>query len=401
MARVEDAIGDARPRVIAALAAQFRDLDLAEDGFSAACEALLRQSTEVRDPAAWLYVAARRRALDAVRRAEREARALASEPEGDAIGDVIPFPEPIPDDRLRLLFTCCHPALAPEARIALALRVICGVSVARIARAFLATEPAMYQRITRAKTKIRAARIPFETPPPGEWAARVGAVLDTLETALGIAYRNAAGEGDTQGLAPEVERLALLLAELMPDEAEAHGLLALVSLVRSREQARVDGERTMVPLSQQDVVLWDAQRIEAGRAALDRATALRRPGPLQTVAAIHLTHALRRERGETDWAAILRLYDVLLAMRPTPVVAINRAVALSRAHALEDGLAALDELDAERLAHFLPFQAGRADLLARAGRHAEARTAYNAALALGPEPAEARFLAARRDGLAG
>ena len=163
---------------------------------------------------------------------------LADQPDSDSVGEVIAFPEPIPDDRLRLLFTCCHPALAREARIALALRVICGVPVARIARAFLVAEPAMYQRLTRAKAKIKAANIPFETPSSREWQFRVGTVLETLETALAIAYRNAAGTGETGGLAPEVERLAVLLAELMPQEAEAHGLLALVCLVRSREAAR-------------------------------------------------------------------------------------------------------------------------------------------------------------------
>ena len=201
-------LAEARPRVIAALAAHFRDLDLAEDAFSAACEAALREQAPIRDPAAWAYVAARRRGLDAVRKASREARALADQPEPNAMGDVIAFPEPIPDDRLRLLFTCCHPALAPETRIALALRVICGVGTARIARAFLTAEPAMYQRLTRAKAKIKAANIPFETPPSREWEFRVGTVLETLETALGIAYRNASGGGDTAGLAPEVERLA-------------------------------------------------------------------------------------------------------------------------------------------------------------------------------------------------
>ncbi|MEL7691217.1 RNA polymerase sigma factor [Citromicrobium bathyomarinum] len=315
------------------------------------------------------------------------------------MGDVIAFPEPIPDERLRLLFICCHPALALEARIALALRTICGVSVLRIARAFLVSEAAMYQRITRAKTKIKAAKIPFETPPPGEWAERVGAVLETLETALGIAYRDAGGGGDTEGLAPEVERLAELLAELMPEEAEALGLLAVVSVVRSRENARLDDKGSMVPLTEQDVARWDAVRIEAGRRALDRATALRTPGPMQTLAAIHLTHAMRLHHRSADWRTILRLYDMLLAMRPTPVVAINRAVALSRAHSPEDGLAAMDELDAKTLADFLPFHAARADMLARAGRGEQARAAYDAALALEPEPAEARFLAAQRDAL--
>ncbi|MBY8338134.1 RNA polymerase subunit sigma-24 [Alteriqipengyuania sp. NZ-12B] len=389
----------ARPRVVAALAARFRDLDLAEDAFSAACEAALREPAPIRDPAAWLYVAARRRALDALRRADREARVLADQPEPDPVGDVVPFPEPIPDDRLRLLFTCCHPALAREARIALALRVICGVSVARIARAFLVAEPAMYQRLTRAKAKIKAANIPFETPPSREWQFRVGTVLETLETALAIAYRNAAGTGETGGLAPEVERLAVLLAELMPQEAEAHGLLALVCLVRSREAARVDREGTMVPLSGQDVAQWDIARIEAGRTALDRATAIGKPGPLQVQAAIHLVHCLRRETGQTDWAAILRLYDVLTLMRPTPVVAVNRALALARATSAEEGLAALDAIETGRLTQFLPFHAVRADLLASLGKVGEARAEYDAALALDPEPAEARLLAARRDAL--
>ena len=193
---------------------------------------------------------ARRRALDARRKAEREARAIASQPEAETMGDVITFPEPIPDERLRLLFICCHPALAVEARIALALRTICGVSVPRIARAFLVAEPTMYQRITRAKAKIGAAKIPFETPPPGEWAGRVGAVLETLETALGIAYRNASGAGDTAGLAPEVERLAELLAELMPAEAEAFGLLAMVSLIRSRENpGEIEGNAHLLMMS--------------------------------------------------------------------------------------------------------------------------------------------------------
>ncbi len=396
MAGLAQALADARPRVIAALAAQLRDLDLAEEAFSAACEAALGEPAPIRDPAAWTYVTARRRALDMLRKREREARAIANLPEPDIMGDVISFPEPIPDDRLRLLFTCCHPALGQEARIALALRVICGVSVARIARAFLVTEPAMFQRVTRAKAKIKAANIPFETPPPGEWESRVGTVLETIEVALGIAYRDAAGVGDTAGLAPELERLAGLLAELMPREAEVYGLLALVSLVRSREAARVDATGTMVPLSQQDVALWDRARIEVGRAALDRANALAKPGPVQVLAAIHLTHAMRCETGRTDWRAILRLYDGLLQFRSNRVVAINRAVAIGRAKSPCDGLAALEELDSENLAGFLPFHAARADLLARAGRREEACAEYDAALALEPEAAEARFLSARR-----
>ncbi len=318
------------------------------------------------------------------------------------MGDVISFPDPIPDDRLRLLFTCCHPALAQEAQIALSLRIICGVSVARIARAFLVGEPAMYQRLTRAKAKIKAARIPFETPSSREWKFRVGTVLETLETALGVAYRNAGGAadsaGETHGLAPEVERLAALLVELMPQEAEVHGLLALVSLVRSREGARLSADGAMVPLSEQDVSLWDARRIERGRRALERATALADPGPLQALAAIHLAHARRLEEGRTDWPTIARLYDTLMRMRPTPVVAINRAVAIARGGAPEDGLAALAALDARKLADFLPYHAARGDLLARCGKAEDAVAAWDRAIELQPEAAEARYLQARRDG---
>ena len=401
MAGLAQALADARPRGIAALAAQLRDLDLAEEAYSAACEAALGESAPIRDPAAWAYVTARRRALDMLRKAARETRAIESQPEADIMCDVISFPDPIPDDRLRLLFTCCHPALAQEARIALALRVICGVSVQRISRAFLVGEPAMFQRITRAKAKIKAANIPFETPPSREWEFRVGTVLETIEIALGIAYRDAGGSDDTAGLAPELERLATLLAELMPHEAEAYGLLALVSFVRSREAARVDAAGCMVPLSQQDVARWDRARIEEGRAALERATALAKPGPLQVLAAIHLTHALRCETGRTDWEAILRLYDALLLFRSNRVVAINRAVAIGRARSPQEGLASLEELAGDKPMDFLPFHAACADLLARAERHEEARRAYDAALALDPEAAEARFLEARRDALPG
>lgn len=334
-----------------------------------------------------------------LRKSGREARALALQPEADPMAEILVFPESIPDDRLRLLFTCCHPALGEGARVALALKVICGVPVAGIARAYLTGEPAMYQRITRAKAKIKAANIPFETPPYREWQFRVGAVLETLETALVIAYRDAAGGGDAAGLAPEVERLAGLLVELMPDEAEAHGMWALVCLVRSREAARVGSDGAMVPLSDQEVALWDASRIEAGRRALERAMRIAKPGPLQTLGAIHLTHAMRIHTGVTDWAAILRLYDGLLHMRPGPVVAINRAVALSRARTPEEGLAALYTPNSDRLVDFLPYHAARADILDRAGQHEAARCAWDSALALDPEPAEARYLKARRDAL--
>lgn len=392
----------ARPRVVAALAASLRDLDAAEDAFAEAAAACLALPAPPRDAAAWLFVAAKRRAVDAIRKRASEARTAQALVEVSDMADILTLPEPIPDERLRLLFICCHPALNPEARAALALKVICGLPTDRIAQLFVLSEPAMLQRITRAKAKVREAGIAFELPPRRDWPERLGAVLLALELAFTAAYADAGGElsatlGDD--LAAEIERLALLVAELLPDEPEAMGLAALVLLARSREGARLDAAGVMVPLSQQDVRCWDYARIERAREFMDAAARAGRSGPYQVMAAIQLTHARRAFDGATDWVAVLRLYDVLLVLRPSPMVALSRALALAQVEGAVAGLAALEALPADRLALARPWHAARADLLARAGRAEEARAALDDALALAPPQAERLWLERQRAAL--
>lgn len=389
----------ARPRVVAALAARLRDLDAAEEAFAEAAASALALAEPPRDVPAWLFVAGRRRALDAIRKARGAARAAERHAEVSDMADILHLPDPIPDERLRLLFICCHPAIAAEARAALALKVICGLPVAAIARLFVASEPAMFQRITRAKTKVREAGIAFELPPRRDWRERLGAVLLALELAFTAAYADAGGELSAdigEDLGAEVERLALLVAELLPGEPEALGLAALVLLARSRAAARVDGEGAMVPLSQQDCSQWDLARIGRARELLEAAAKTARSGPYQVMAAIQLTHARRAFDGAVDWSAVLRLYDVLLALRPSPMVALSRALALAQVEGAEAGLAVLDALPAERLALARPFHVARADLLAKARRDGEAAAALDAALALGPPRAEQLWLEKRR-----
>ncbi len=396
------AIMAARPRVVAALAAQLRDLDAAEEAFAEAAARCLALPDPPRDVAAWLFVAAKRRALDAMRKARAEERTADALAQITDMADILTLPDPIPDERLRLLFICCHPALGAEVRAALALKVICGLPVGRIAQLFVVSEPAMFQRITRAKAKVREAGIAFELPPRREWPERLGAVLLALELALTAAYADAGGElsADLEDdLGAEVERLAMLVAELVPHEPEALGLAALVLLARSRAGARLDGEGAMVPLSQQDTKLWDYVRIEQARVLMDRAAGLGRSGPYQVMAAIQLTHARRAFDGVTDWSAVLKLYDVLLMLRPTPMVALSRALALAQVEGAEAGLAAISDLPADRLALARPYQVARAELLARAGRAGEAAGALDAVLALPAPRAERLWLEKRRAAL--
>ena len=286
-------IARARPRVVAALAAHLRDLDAAEDAFADATAACLALDEQPNNHAAWLLTVAKRKAVDAIRRKQAEMRAVDQAELVSDMAEIIELPEPIADERLRLIFICCHPALAPEARAALAMKVICGLPVSAIARVFLTSEQTMFQRITRAKTKIRDARIDFELPPRNAWPERLGAVMLTLELAYTVAYQDAGGELDSE-LAGEVARLAQMVAELLPNEPEALGLAALIALARSRESARVDDSGAMVPLSQQDTALWDFAAIEQAREWLDQAAKLGRTGPYQIMATIQLTHARPR-----------------------------------------------------------------------------------------------------------
>jgi len=398
---LEAAVREAGDRIRAALAIRFRDLDMAEEAFAFASLRAVETWTRdgpPRDPAAWLYSVGRRRAFDMGRRAKVRNAAVhdAPEPTPDPETIVMAAFEPIPDERLRLIFVCCHPAIAPEARIALTLRTLCGLSVERIARAWLTTEVAMLQRLTRAKRKIRDSRIRFEIPEPDAWGERLDAVLATLEIAYAQAYEDAAGASDAADLAAETLRLSGLLAELLPREPEVLGLAALIRFTEARRPARLDDGGAMIPLSEQDLRLWDRRLIGEAAELMRRAADLGRSGPYQLMAAIHATHAARIETGATDWAAVVALYDILLRVRPSAVAEVNRAVAVAEAQTAEAGLAALAAVEGpERLAGWLPYQAARAGILAQAGREPEAAEALRRALALDPAPAERLFLVRR------
>ena len=399
---LEQAFRESGGRVVSALAAAFRDLDLAEEAFADACAKAAEtwSGDPPADPAAWLYAVARRRGLD---RGRRRTTAAAHRPDDPPPA---PTPEdhamslddPIPDERLRLIFVCCHPAVAPEARAALTLRTVCGLTTAKIAHAFLLPEPTLAQRLVRAKRKIAEAGVPFDVPGPERWPERIDAVLSTLEVAYAQAHADAALAGPHAAFAREVLVLTALLAQLAPDDAEVQALAATVRLTEARRPARLDARGVMVPLTDQDVRDWDPALIIEGGAFLSRAARLsqisqRPPGPRALQAAIHAAHASRRITGVTPWRAILGLYDALLIWRDDPVVRVNRTVALAEVDGAATALAALDQTPAPG---WLPFHAARADLLARLGRGDQAVAEYDCALALGPSPAEALFLCRRR-----
>jgi RNA polymerase sigma-70 factor (ECF subfamily) len=386
----------ARGRVVAALAARFRNLDLAEDAFAeAAASAVAAWRREFPDdPAGWLWRTAYRKALDALARAETRRRAIhdAPPPQPTPEDILLDSDQPIPDERLRLIFVCCHPALAPDARIALTLKVVCGLSVDRLARAFLVSRPTMLQRITRAKAKIASAGAIFEIPVREAWPERVGAVLATLEVAYAQAHEDAALAGDGAGFAAEVLRLSGLMVQLMPFEPEVLALAALVRFAEARRPARLDEAGAMVPVALQAPHLWRGDRIAEGATLLDRAADMKSPGPLQVLAAIHGAHLSRQETGVTPWGDIVRLYDALRLMRPGPVTEVNRAVAVAEAFGPEEGLRAFNAIEPEGLAGWLPWQATRAWLLDQTGQRLAAAAAYEAALALNPPQAERLYL---------
>ena len=402
---LERAVRTAGGRIVASLAVRFRDLDIAEDAFADACARAIEawQPDAPRDPVGWLYRVALRRALDALRRKRTRERLRPEPPEHEPSAEdrMTADDALIPDDRLRLIFVCCHPAVAVDARAALTLRLVCGLSTAEIASAFLLSEPTLAQRLVRAKRKIAEAGIPFDIPPPAAWPERLEGVLTTLEVAYSKAHEDAAGVGPHAGYALEMLELTRLLAALVPGEPEVMALAALVRYAEARRPARLDAHGLMVPLSEQDPARWQRPLIEEADSFLERATALGPLGPRSLQAAIHAAWCGRRNLTEAPpWLRVLALYDALLAVRDDPVVRLNRAVALAEVAGVAAALAELDGLSGTPLQRFLPYQAVRADLLRRAGRNPDARAAYDAALGLGPTHAERLWLEERRRSLA-
>jgi RNA polymerase sigma-70 factor (ECF subfamily) len=401
-------------RIVATLIRLLGSFELAEEAAQEAFATALEQWTRKGAPAnarAWLIATARHKAIDALRRKARweDGRGLdGRDPDGPNVEPLGLAAEPafameedgvaVEDDRLRLIFTCCHPALNREAQVALTLRTLCGLTTEQIARAFLAPLPTMAQRLVRAKQKIRDAGIPYRTPPRGELKERLEAVLLVVYLVFNEGY-NAAGEG--RALSEEAIRLGRVLCELLPAEAEVRGLLALMLLHDARRAARGDGEGELILLEDQDRRLWNREAIGEG---LELAVGALRdgPGPYSVQAAIAAVHAQARSAGETDWAQIVALYDVLLRMQPSPVVELNRAAAVAMAEGCAAGLRLLDELEelGELRGYFL-LPAARADLLRRLEKWHPAAEAYRAALELVGSDAERRFLTRRLDEVEG
>ena len=379
-------------RILASLIRAIGDFDLAEDALQEAFAAALAQWPAQglpQHPVAWLLTTARHKAIDQQRR-----QVLADRKRDDIAALMTQETDtPVPLDTLRLIFTCCHPALAPEAQMALTLRTICGLETAEIARAFLVPVPTLAQRLVRAKAKIKAARIPYEVPGDDVLAERLDTVMGVVYLVFNEGYSASFGADLVRAeLCADAIRLGRMLVELLPAEREPKGLLALMLLHDARRATRTDAEGALVLLAEQDRSRWDGAQIAEGAALVEQALRGRPLGAYAVQAAIAALHAQARSAGETDWPQIAALYGVLAGIHPSPVVALNRAVAIAMADGLEHGLALLDTIHLPGY-HLLP--AARADLLRRLGRRAEAATAYRQALALVTNEAERRFLEQR------
>ena len=408
LAWIDAALTSARPQAIGALLRYFRDLDTAEEAYQEACLRALKtwpQKGPPRDPAAWLIMVGRNAALDGVRRSSR----LTELPPEDLISDVEDVETPMAerldgahyrDDILRLMFICCHPELPATQQIALALRIVSGLTVKQIARVFLVSEAAMEQRITRAKGRIAKAEVPFEAPGAIERSERLAAVMYMVYLVFTEGYT--AGFETAQARAPlcdEATRLARLLLRLFPTEPEVMGLLALVLLQHARTKARFDADGNAVLLEDQDRTLWDGQAIGEGLALIDKAMRHRKPGPYQVQAAIAALHARAETPDETDWPQIEALYGALEAMTPSPVITLNRAVATSKVKGPGAALALIEPLGPALDGYFY-WHGARGAFLLQLGRNAEAREAFDRAIALANTAAEAAHIRSQIDRLA-